>query len=137
MLRVSKIVLIFLMVCFTVEAQKKNSVKTNNIKSVTEYKQDVDKNNGAKVKEAFTLYDINGNILEEIEYDSQGKVKVHMKYQFDSNGNKTKEIEIAPDGKIIKTTEYKYNGDIRTEKNIYDGAGKLKSKRTYQYEYQK
>lgn len=119
-----------------ISAQKKNSVKENNIRSITEFKQDIEKN-GSKIKEAYTLYDVQGNILEEIEYDASGKVKLHMKYQYDSNNNKIKEIELNPDGKTVRTTEYKYNGNLRTEKHIYDGAGKLKSKRFYQYEFQK
>jgi hypothetical protein len=90
-----------------------------------------------KLKENYTLYDMKGNILEEIEYDAAGKVKTHMKYQFDDDNNKIKEIELGPDGKTLKIIEYKYNGGLRIEKNIYDGAGKLKSKRTYQYEFQK
>jgi hypothetical protein len=89
------------------------------------------------VKESYVLYDKSGNVLEEIEYDSDGKAKYHMKYQFDANNNKIKEIELNSSGKIVRTTEYKYSGNMRTEKNTYDGSGKLKTKRTYQYELQK
>jgi hypothetical protein len=116
--------------------QKKSSLKENKIRSITEYKQDMTKSS-PKLKENYTLYDMKGNILEEIEYDAAGKVKTHMKYQFDDDNNKIKEIELGPDGKTLKIIEYKYNGGLRIEKNIYDGAGKLKSKRTYQYEFQK
>jgi hypothetical protein len=118
-------------------AQKKSAAKLQNIKSVTEYKLDLEKNNGAKVKESYILFDSEGNTLEEIEYDVTGKTTLHMKYQYDNNNNKIKEIEIAPNGKPSKTIEYKYTGNVRTEKNVYDGTGKLKSKRVYQYEFLK
>lgn len=118
-------------------AQKKTAIKESNLRSVTEYKQDVEKN-GPQLKEAYTLYDKNGNILEEIEYDGDGKVKTHFKYQYDVNNNKIKETELSPAGKIVRVNEYKYNSNnMRSERNTYDGAGKLKSKRTYQYDYQK
>jgi hypothetical protein len=117
-------------------AQKKSDAKLNNVRAVTEYKQDLEKK-GPQLKEAYTLYDKSGNILEEIEYDSEGKVKIHFKYQYDANNNKIKEIEISPAGKTIRVHEYKYNSNnLRTERNTYDGAGKLKSKRTFQYDYQ-
>jgi hypothetical protein len=131
------ILVLLVLICATISAQSKNSIKENKVRSVTEYKQDVDKN-GAKTKESYTLYDANGNILEEIEYDSAGKIKNHSKYQYDSNNNKIKETELTPDGKISKTYEYKYSSTgLRTERSTYDAAGKLKSKRLYQYEYNK
>ena len=136
MLKVFKIVIMLVMLTYSVSAQKKNTVRDNNIKSVTEYKQEIDKK-GANLKESYTLYDNEGNVLEQIDYDATGKIKSHLKFQYDSNNNKIKEIEISPEGKVMKTTEYKYNGNMKTEKNIYDAAGKLKTKRTYQYVFQK
>jgi hypothetical protein len=137
MLKRSIILFLMAIVSLSVSAQKKNVVKSNNIKSVTEYKQDMEKGNAAKIKESYTLFDDDGNVLEEINYDAAGKVKTHLKYQYNSDNNKIKETEISPDGKVVKVTEYKYNGDLKTERNIYDGAGKLKSKKIYQYEYTK
>lgn len=137
MIRSVNVSIILILVTATLSAQKKNTIQSNNIKSITEYKQDTDKNNGAKVRESYTLYDDAGNILEEINYDSAGKVKTHMKYLYDAANNKIKETELTPDGKVSKVTEYKYNGNLRTEKNVYDAVGKLKSKRIYQYEFKK
>lgn len=123
--------------CFTLPslAQKKTDPKMNNVKSVTVSKQDFEKGAGPVLRESYVLYDANGNVLEEIEYNNDGKVKTHFKYQYDGNGNKIKEFELNPAGKTVKTTEYKYNGNMRTERNVYDASGKLKSKKTYQYEY--
>lgn len=137
MLKKFTVLFLMMLMILSASAQKKNTVKRNNIKSVTEYKQDMEKSNAPKIKEAYTLFDDEGNVLEEINYDAVGKVKTHLKYQYNSDNNKIKETEIAPDGKIIKVTEYKYDGDLKTERNIYDGAGKLKSKKIYQYELTK
>ena len=136
MLNCFKIIIILLLIAPAVQAQKKNSVKESKILAITEYKQDVEKK-GAKLMENYTLYDINGNTLEEIEYDSFGKIKSHMKYQYDTNNNRLKELELNTGGKIVKTIEYKYVNNLKVEKNIYDSSGKLKSKRFYQYEFQK
>lgn len=136
MLRFFAVFVLLVFIGGSLSAQKKATAKGNNVRSVTEYKQDIEKS-GPQLKEAYTLYDKNGNVLEEIEYDSQGKVKTHFKYQYDANNNKIKEIEVSPAGKAVRVHEYKYNSNnLRTERNTYDGAGKLKSKRTYQYDYQ-
>jgi hypothetical protein len=130
----------FVLACFlvlSVSAQKKNTIKNNNVKSVTVLQQDIEKANGPQVKESYTLYDDQGNTLEEIEYNKTGMVSSHMKYVYNSDNNKTKEIEIGANGKVIKTTEYKYSGTLKTEKDVYDANGKLKSKKNYQYEYLK
>ena len=136
MMKVLVALMVVLVANGTLHAQKKATAKENNVRSITEYKQDIEKN-GPQLKEAYILYDKAGNILEEIEYDSEGRVKTHFKYQYDANNNKIKEIEINPSGKTVRVNEYKYNSNnLRIERNTYDGAGKLKSKRTYQYEYQ-
>ncbi len=136
MVRITGVLLMFILFGSPLFAQKKTAVKESNVRSVTEYKQDIEKN-GPQLKESYFLYDKNGNILEEIEYDGAGKVKTHFKYQYDTNNNKIKETELSTTGKVVRTTEYKYNSNnLRTERNTYGGDGKLKSKRTYQYDYQ-
>lgn len=135
-MKIRVVFVVFIFITGSLSAQKKTTAKENSIRSITEYKQDIEKK-GPQLKEAYTLYDKAGNVLEEIEYNSEGLVKTHFKYQYDTNNNKIKEIEISPSGKTIRVTEYKYNSNnLRIERNTYDGAGKLKAKRTYQYEYQ-
>jgi antitoxin component YwqK of YwqJK toxin-antitoxin module len=85
-----------------------------------------------KVKESETTYDIRGNILEDIQY-IEGKVDKHFQYQYDLADNKIKEIEFTPAGKVDQTSEYKFENGLRTEKKVFDSAGKLKSKKTYIY----
>ena len=134
MLKTSIVILIFSLVGSSLSAQKKSTAKENKIRAITEYKQDVEKN-GSRLIEAYTLYDNNGNVVEEKEYDTAGKTSKHMKYQYNSDNNKIQETEMAPDGKIVKTIEFKYNGNLKIEKNVYDAKGKLKTRKTYQYEF--
>jgi antitoxin component YwqK of YwqJK toxin-antitoxin module len=83
-------------------------------------------------KESETYYDSRGNVSESITY-KQGKVDKHFKYQFDSENNKIKEEEFDPSGKVKESSEYKYSNGLRTEKIVYDGNNKVKSKKTYTY----
>lgn len=83
-------------------------------------------------KESETYFDSRGNIIEEINY-KLGKISKHLKYQYDADNNKIKEEEFDPSGRIIESSEYKFENGFRTEKIVYDGNGKIKTKKTYIY----
>lgn len=87
----------------------------------------------SKFKDMEVMYDVRGNVIEEVEYQ-EGKIISHFQYRYDAANNKIMEIEMEA-GKIKKITEYKYNSNNqRTEKVVYDAAKNLKSKKTYLYE---
>jgi antitoxin component YwqK of YwqJK toxin-antitoxin module len=79
-------------------------------------------------------YDVNGNLIDEIQY-KDGKVDKHMLYEYDANNNKVKETEVDAAGKPKKSAEYKYENGLRKEKLSYDENKKLTSKKTYTYIY--
>ena len=83
-------------------------------------------------KESETNYDINGNIIEEIEF-KDGNFVSHFIYEYDADNNKIKESELDKSGSVIKVSVYKYENGLRVEKSVYDGKGKLKSKKKYNY----
>lgn len=138
--------------------QKKAEISSNKIKSLIVTQQKTEKGKAITQKDSETYYDTHGNIIEEKEY-KDGKIVMHMTYQYDKDNNKTKETELNSSGKVIKVienkfqgenkiketelnsegkvtkvSEYKYQGNFRTEKIVYDGNGKLKSKKIYTYE---
>ncbi|MCU0456379.1 MAG: hypothetical protein MUE74_08760, partial [Bacteroidales bacterium] len=82
------------------------------IKTVVVYEEKYDKLISKKLKESETTYDINGNILEDIQY-KDGKVDKHFRYEYDSNNNKIKEIEYDLSGKVKEYSEYKYDRNLR------------------------
>jgi hypothetical protein len=102
------------------------------LKSIVVYEEKFDKLLSRKNKESETTYDINGNILEDIQY-KDGKVDKHFKYVYDSNNNKIKETEYDPSGNVKEYSEYKYDRNLRTEKTVYEPQGKIKSKKAYIY----
>jgi len=106
---------------------------TGNIKSVIVYEETFDALVSKKLKDAETYYDEKGNIIEEINY-KEGKITKHFKYQFDGNNNKIREEEYDPAGKLIEYSEYKIENGLRVEKTVYDKNGKMKSRKTYQYD---
>lgn len=83
-------------------------------------------------KESETNYDINGNIIDEIEF-KDGNFVSHFIYEYDADNNKIKESELDKSGSVIKVSVYKYENGLRVEKSVYDGKGKLRSKKKYNY----
>ena len=132
-MKVEKVVMVFLMIVFSgVPAFCQKSEKKPKIKSITILEEKSDVLIKKQVKDSETFYDSRGNILEEINY-KQGKVDKHFRYQYDNEDNKIKEEKIDPSGKVTEYSEYKYENGFRTEKIVYTGSGKIKSKKVYQY----
>jgi hypothetical protein len=132
-MKVEKVVMVFLMIVFSgVPAFCQKSEKKPKIKSITILEEKSDVLIKKQVKDSETFYDSRGNILEEINY-KQGKVDKHFRYQYDNEDNKIKEEKIDPSGKVTEYSEYKYENGLRTEKIVYTGSGKIKSKKVYQY----
>jgi len=148
-----------LLLCTTSLFGQRKKIAADKIKSVVVYEEKYEKGNGKAIKDSETSYDAHGNTIEEVEYKN-GEVDKHLKYQYDDNHNKIKEIELDKAGKVLKTTEYKYDANnnkikeieldpsnkiVKTseyiydkgrkvEKRVYNNVGKLKSKKTYQYQ---
>jgi antitoxin component YwqK of YwqJK toxin-antitoxin module len=102
------------------------------IKTVVVYEEKYDKLISKKLKESETTYDINGNILEDIQY-KDGKIDKHFTYEYDSNNNKIKETEFDQSGKVKEYSEYKYDRNLRIEKTVYDPQGKMTMRKDYVY----
>jgi hypothetical protein len=109
-----------------------DKVSKDKIKSIIVFEEKYDVLVKKQLKESETLFDPQGNVLEEIKYD-QGKVIKHFKYQYDSDGNKIKEEELDPSGRVKESSEYKFENGLRVEKIVYDQNKKIKSKKIYNY----
>ena len=112
----------------TLHAQTKTGIK-----SVKEISID---NKDKETTKTFQSFDGQGNLTEEIEYEDDGKVKDHVKYEYNNSNLKIRETHFTPDGKIDEVSTYEYDAKgNRISKTVKDGAGKLKSRKKYVYEY--
>ncbi len=121
---------VFLFSAVSVSAQQNPA--TPKVKTVIVYEEKFDKLISKKLKESEATYDVNGNILEDIQY-KEGKVDKQFKYQYDASNNKIKETEYDPSGNIKEYSEYKYDKNLRMEKTVYDPQGKVRLKKAYIY----
>lgn len=121
-------------ILFGINAQDKKEIREKNIKTITVYEEKVEKNK-KEIVESVTTYDKNGNELELIEYNSEGKFKKHFKWKYNSDFQKIKEIELDESGDIIETTEYKYQNGLKSERTVFNGKGEVLEKKRYVYTY--
>lgn len=107
-----------------------------NVKTATEYEEVFEKDGKEpkKIKKSVTTFDQNGKAIEEIAFDDNGKVKSRTVSSYDAEGNHISDIIYKPDGSVDDKIEYKYNGRLRVEKTEYSAKGKIKKRKTYQYE---
>ena len=121
-------------VVLSVSAQSKKDLKKNKVKSVRETETTLVNGKELTADNSFYRYDSNNEVIEEIDYDSEGKVKMHNTYVYNKNGDKIEEVVYHSDGKIKKKKVFKYNstGD-KTDETQYDAAGNLIQKSTYAY----
>ncbi len=87
-----------------------------------------------KYLESLEKFDDNGNLVEEIEYESDKSIKKHTLWTYNSNNDKTTETELDASGKTVSKTVYEYNGKLRTSKKVYNEKGKLISWKSYNYD---
>lgn len=115
---------------------QKNEAKPK-VKSITVMEENYeDDKAGTQQKESFTRFDLQGNIVELIEYDKEGKEKQHVLYEYNKEGHKTKETLLKANGNKDKVEEFIYQNGLRTEKIVYYGNGKIKSKKKYIYVFE-
>jgi len=103
------------------------------IKSIKETSVD---SKGKELPKSFEAYDPQGNLTEEIQYDDDGKIKVHEKYEFNKANQKVKETHFLPNGNIDEVATYEYDAKgNKVLKTVTDGSGRVKSKKKFTYEY--
>lgn len=125
------LVIVLLFVGIGAFAQDKQ-MKKNNIKSVTETFFDYSSGVEVKYVESEEIYDQNGDLIE-IKDNKGGKFVLHEKYSYDLAGNKIKEVRYDSKGKIERIVEYKYQGKLKTERIDYFPNGKVRSRKLYTY----
>jgi hypothetical protein len=130
----SKILLTVLLIVVSglITAYGQKADKKPKIKSLIVLEEKSDMLVKKQVKESETRYDAHGNITEDITY-KQGKESKHFRYKYDNDDNKILEEKLDQSGNVTEYSEYKYENGLRIEKIVYTGAGKIKSRKVYQY----
>jgi len=81
----------------------------------------------------YNVYDRKGNLVNQTEYDAQGKVKWHCEYEYTSKNRPVKRILHLPEGAEIVTFEFDSKGNVAKE-ITKDTAGKVLHTASYAYD---
>jgi hypothetical protein len=121
----------FLLISLLTYSQKKKEIKKYRIRSITT----TDIENGKTLNDSKTIFDANGEVVEEINYDNKdGSLKSHHKYKVNSEGDITEDAEYDKAG-LKEKKIYKYNSlGEKTEELIYDKNEKLQKRHVYTYD---
>lgn len=128
-------------------SQSKKEIKGNKIKCVTEYVSIIENGHEINSKNYYAVFNKNGKIIEETEYNTDGSIKKKETTKYDSNDNKIEELSFhqkenkikknnpEPIGttNIKKTFSYNANNDKIEECNIDITTGKLIEKQILSY----
>ena len=90
--------------------------------------------NGKERLERIERYNKDGIMIEEIDYDSNEKVKNHIQYVYE-NDLLIKEIYFDTKGKIEKYFVYEYDADgLKISKKNFDAKDKIYKEKIYRYQ---
>jgi len=131
--------LLFISICFcfalTSFGQSQKTVKSLQIKTRTEWTYLYRGNKEIPYKESFKKFDAEGNEIEIIEYDEKGNITLHSTFKFNENNDVIEEVTYNPNGSVFQTDKYTYTGKLKTQRETFDGNGKLTSRKKYIYEF--
>ena len=117
-------------------AQSKETIVEKGIVVKTTYKQDVEDGDKTKKIDKIETFNAEGELVDLKIYDSNGKyAKDWFEYKYDSNGNLIEEVEYDSKQKLKDRTVYKYSNGLLISKEVFDEKGRLSKKTTYEYQF--
>jgi hypothetical protein len=117
--------------------QSKSQIISEKITSIKTYEQELSKGLDKKYIVEESTYDSKGRLLELKELNSKGDIKLWEKFKFDENGNLVEEIIYDIEGKIKKKEITFYTNNLRTHREFYDSRGRKYKIKTYEYKFNK
>ena len=126
-------IILILALSYSVYSQSRKDLKEENVSKRVEWRYKYKNGKEQKTKESVRYFDKNGNRIESIEYDKEGKEKKHVKTTYNDNNDPLKIVYFEADGSVKKIVKYKYEGKLKTEKRVYNSKKELKTKKVYIY----
>lgn len=132
-----RIVLIYFMVVttFLLQAQSAKKVKEYKITTKQTIEIEVERGTKARTIEEFEAFNADGNIIEYRDYNSDGKLKSWIKYEYNADEEIIKEVYLNEKGNLIESIEYIFKDGLKTEKLYFDSKHRLVKKKVYEYTF--
>lgn len=128
----------FLFTSQIIIAQTQNTIIEKGILIKTTYKQDLEDGDKEKRIDKIETFNDKGELVDLKNYDSAGKyAKDWFQYKYDTDGNLIEEVEYDSKQNFKKRTLYKYSNGLEISKEEFDEKGRLSKQTTYEYQYKK
>lgn len=126
----SCLILVLCLISAASFAQKKKTIKKHNIRSIV-----VTETFGTKtLNDNKSFYNANGELVQEINYDKDGKFKSDKRYKYNKEGDVTEEAEYDEAGNLVEKHLVKYDAmGEKSEEQTLDKNGKQLKRITYTY----
>ncbi len=112
-------------------AQSKKDIRKNSVKTLTETVTIFENGKETTITDSFKKFDKNGETIEEINYDKNGKIKSKTIAKY-KDEDKIEETIFDGNGKQVSREVYKYDVDSeKIEEWHYDSSNQLSSKSFY------
>jgi len=123
-------VIFFMLLAVTTFAQKKKTIKKYNIRSVV-----ITETEGSRtMNDNKSFFNANGELVEEVNYNKEGKFKSDVKYKYNHDGDVTEENEYDEAGTLVEKRAIKYDAlGEKAEELVTDKNGKQIKRITYAY----
>ena len=116
-------------------AQSRRTIKEMKIRKVEIQQHEFKKDKFEQVRNAVSEYDNHGNLIKEIEYNSDSTFKTFETYIFDRNNNEIEHITFDKFGKMTQKTTSKYdNLDDKKQELIYNASNELQERVEFVYD---
>jgi hypothetical protein len=127
----------FIGLSINAEAQSRKKIDSLQIIEKAFYDIDYLDSYGKEVLVKIERFDQRGELIEEIEYEDNGKIKKHIQYQYRGE-LLIRENSLDNKGKIKSCIEYEYDADgLKIGRKNYDPKGRITKERIYRYKKQK
>ena len=128
--------LVLLVFKSNLHGQTNKSAQSTDIKTQSIWVSEKGKKGEKKYKKQELRFNRKGFCIEEIHYNSSGKIIQHKSYKYNDNDLLEREIEFDFKGFIICRIEFHYKKKILTDKTYYNGKGEIVRQEQMIYEYQ-
>ena len=126
----------FLMLEQTAWAQSKKTRIEKGILVKTTYKQDLEDGDKKRILDKVETYNKNGELVDLKIYDRAGKyAKDWFQFKYNIKGELIEKVEYDSKQKLKERTVYKYSKGLRISKEVFDDKERLSKKTTYEYQF--
>lgn len=132
------ILLFILLIGHASWAQSKKTIIEKGILVKTTYRQDFEEGEKDRVLDKVETFNERGELVDLKVYDSAGKyAKDWFQYKYNSDGELIEEVEYDSKQKFKERTVYKYANGLKISKEVFDEKERLSKQTTYEYQLKK